>query len=177
MSGNPQDHQPGLPAIKNAQEFIHSPLKKGSIRAFAPHKTTGEVTMKPATALATAITLAFSAGAAGYGALAIDDNQGSRHGFSYDYPTAYAAQERALQECGAGCTIVNTFETGCAAYAADQAPGSTVYGWGTSTTRADAERIAMDFCWQYGGTQCLIRVWGCHAPVPPAGNRVNPLPY
>ena len=61
------------------------------------------------------------------GALAIDERQGDQWGWAVDYETASAAQERALGECGAGCSVVLTFGR-CAAYAADQDADSTAVG-------------------------------------------------
>lgn len=98
-----------------------------------------------------------------YGSLAIDRNQGTQYGFSYDYSSISDAQNRALSECGRGCYIVNTFSSGCAAYAADQAYGSTVYGWGTASSSSQAKSSALYYCRQYGGTQCIVRTWGCNS--------------
>lgn len=95
------------------------------------------------------------------GALAIDNNQGDQYGFSYNYPSSGAAQDKALAECGSGCSIVETYSGGCAAYAADQASGSTVYGWGTASDSSQAQNTAMQYCQNSGGTQCIVRVWGC----------------
>ena len=97
------------------------------------------------------------------GALAIDSNQGNQYGFSFNYPTMQDAVNRALYECGPNCRIVKTFSYGCGAYAADQQPGSTAFGWGTANNPTDAQRTAIQYCRQYGGRQCIIRVWGCNS--------------
>ena len=97
------------------------------------------------------------------GALAIDSNQGSQYGFSYDYGSMGEAQNRALGECGYGCRIVKTFSSGCAAYAADQASGSTAYGWGTAGNGGQAQMLAMQYCRNQGGQQCMVRAWGCNS--------------
>lgn len=115
---------------------------------------------------AAALTIAvfgISTNALAWGSLAIDSNQGSAYGFSYDYPTARDADARALKECGYGCSVVKNFATGCGAYAADQAPGGTAYGWGTASTEQEAKNIALNYCRQYGGTNCIIRVWSCNS--------------
>lgn len=96
------------------------------------------------------------------GALAIDSNQGQQYGFAYNYATIDEASQRALSECGDGCHIVETFEQGCAAYAADQTPGSTVYGWGTASDSGNAQSTALQYCQSNGGNQCIVRVWGCN---------------
>ncbi len=115
------------------------------------------------TMLTALITLSLSSFAFSAGALAIDSNQGSAYGFAYDYPSISDAQSRALSECGSGCSIVQTFSSGCAAYAADQASGSTAYGWGTGSSSGEAQNYAMSGCRSYGGTQCTVRAWGCNS--------------
>lgn len=98
-----------------------------------------------------------------WGSLAIDSNQGSSYGYSYNYPTAEKADARALQECGSNCYIVKNFNGGCAAYAADQAPGGAAWGWGTAPSKEQAQELALNYCRQYGGTQCIVRVWSCNS--------------
>lgn len=96
------------------------------------------------------------------GALAIDSNQGQQYGFAYNYSTIDEASQRALSECGAGCSVVETFDQGCAAYAADQAEGSTAYGWGTAADGGSAQNYALQYCQSNGGSQCIVRSWGCN---------------
>jgi hypothetical protein len=105
----------------------------------------------------------YSAVASAAGALAIDENQGDQYGFAYDYASVAEASQRALAECGGNCSVVQVFESGCAAYAADQTSGSTVYGWATSSDGGDAQSQALQYCSSYGGTQCIVRSWGCNS--------------
>ena len=100
------------------------------------------------------------------GALAIDERQGDQWGWAVDYETASAAQGRALQECGSGCSVVLTFGR-CAAYAADQDAGSTAVGWAESyDSAAGARQAALSECGaRGGGSGCVVRVWGCNGPV------------
>ena len=65
-----------------------------------------------------------------FGALAVDPAEGTVWGLAAGYGTDAEAKSVALEECGAGCEIVLTFEDGCMAYTADHAPGSTIIGWG-----------------------------------------------
>lgn len=97
------------------------------------------------------------------GALAIDSNQGDQYGFAFDYASLGEAESRALSECGGNCSIVQTFEFGCAAYAADQTPGSSIYGWATSDSSGDAQNTALQYCSSEGGSQCIVRAWGCNS--------------
>ena len=100
-----------------------------------------------------------------WGALAIDSNQGDQWGAAVHQPTLQAAQRRALSECGGNCRVVMTFSGGeCAALAADQANGSTIYGWAKMyDSSAGAQNRAMNECRQKGGTSCIVRVWGCNS--------------
>ena len=107
-----------------------------------------------------------SAAQAPVGALAIDERQGDQWGWAVDYETAAAAQERALGECGPGCSVVLTFGR-CAAYAADQDANSTAFGWAEAYASADvARQAARAECGSRGGgSGCIVRAWGCNSPV------------
>ncbi len=119
-------------------------------------------------ALVTAICLAAiqTAGAQGdkHGSLAIDQNNGDLYGWAIDYDTQSEADARALSECGRDvCRIVLRFAGGCGAYAVERG-NPTLYGWGTSSTRAAAESRALAEARNRGGRNLVIRVWGCMAP-------------
>jgi len=122
--------------------------------------------MKPTpltTSLALAVALFTATPVFAAGALAIDENQGDQWGFAYDHPSIDDAANRALSECGGNCSIVQTFSSGCAAYAADQSSGSTVYGWGTADDAGSAQSIALQYCSSNGGSSCIVRSWGCNS--------------
>ena len=103
------------------------------------------------------------------GALAIDERQGDQYGWAVDYETAAAAQAAALRECGAGCSVVLTFDR-CGAYAADQDATSTAMGWAESyDSAARARQAALSECSSRGGSGCTVRVWGCNGPVAEEG--------
>jgi hypothetical protein len=107
------------------------------------------------------IGLALNTSAFGAGALAIDENQGDQYGFAYGYDQPNDAINRALNECGGNCQIVQTFSGGCAAYAADQASGSSVYGWATGSSGGEVQSAALQYCRNYGGSACVVRAWAC----------------
>jgi hypothetical protein len=109
------------------------------------------------------LALGFQGQALANGALAIDTNQGDQYGFAYNQPSMSAAEQRALSECGRGCSVVLQFSSGCAAYAADQARGSSIYGWGTAGSGGAAQSEAQSQCRQRGGSSCTVRVWGCNS--------------
>lgn len=96
------------------------------------------------------------------GALAIDSGQGEAWGWGAGHATVADAERRALAECGDECRIVVRFEDGCAAYAADQDPGSTVVAWASELDSGfEATEAALDGCAKRGGADCLVRVWAC----------------
>jgi hypothetical protein len=107
--------------------------------------------------------IVLSAQALANGAIAIDHAKGNRWGVAYDHPNMASAEQRALNECGRGCKVVLRFPRGCGAYSIDRTKGSTVYAWAGDNSRAAAERQAMAGCRNRGGTQCMIRAWGCNS--------------
>jgi basic membrane lipoprotein Med (substrate-binding protein (PBP1-ABC) superfamily) len=98
-----------------------------------------------------------------YGALAIDHNQGSRYGYSYNFSNSAGAEQYALNQCGQGCQIVVSFNLTCAAYAGDQTADSGIYGWGYDENPKDAQDRALYECKKQGGKSCMVRVWACDA--------------
>lgn len=96
------------------------------------------------------------------GALAIDSNQGGQYGWSEGQSSIAQAEQRALNECGGGCRVVLTFSSGCGAYAADQAGGSTASGWGTASSGGAAQSRAISECQSRGGSSCQVRAWSCN---------------
>lgn len=94
-------------------------------------------------------------------ALAIDSNQGAAWGYGTGFDYQSDADARALSECGGNCTVVLQFSNTCGAYAADQSPNSTVFGWGTAADGSSAQARAMGECRASGGYDCIVRVWAC----------------
>ena len=100
------------------------------------------------------------------GALAVDVCQGDQYGWAVDHETAAAARAAALRACGAGCSVVLTFDR-CGAYAADQDADSTAVGWAEAyDSAASARSAALSECRaRGGGSGCVVRAWGCNGPV------------
>ena len=96
-----------------------------------------------------------------HGALAIDGNKGAHYGWAVNYPSARAAREHALRQCGRKCNVVMSFSKGCGAYAASQARGRDHHGWAHTRDESSARHRAMRECHNRGGRQCIVRVWGC----------------
>ncbi|MBA3594533.1 MAG: DUF4189 domain-containing protein [Pseudomonadota bacterium] len=110
------------------------------------------------------LLLAFAGGhAMAAGSLAIDTLQGEKYGFSFNHPSTDQADQRAMRECGADCSVVLRFRAECGAYAADQAKGSNAYGWATGATSSIVQQRAQAECRSKGGSSCKVRAWGCDA--------------
>ena len=111
-------------------------------------------------------TASLAIGQVPVGALAVDERQGDQYGWAMDYETAAAARAAALRECGAGCSVVLTFDR-CGAYAADQDADSTAVGWAEAyDSAASARAAAVSECRaRGGGSGCIVRAWGCNGPV------------
>jgi hypothetical protein len=95
--------------------------------------------------------------AAADGALATGPQQ--RFGAGFNYRTPREARNRALEQCGGGCSIVTMFRHACAAYAADRSRGSSIFGWAEAPSASRAERRALENCEEYGGRNCRATVY------------------
>jgi hypothetical protein len=140
-----------------------------------------------------AAALLYAPQAFAWGSLAVDGPQGQLSGTSTDETSEEGARAIAALSCGRNCHSVVVFRYTCAAYAADQTPGSTVIGWSFSTGQETASAQALSYCRQQGGARCQVRVAACEqtrnrsgsarldtasnvaaAPPPPAAQRVDP---
>ena len=90
-----------------------------------------------------------------YGAIAYSTGSGAV-GYSYDYGSRYAAEARALNECGGGCFIATWFRNACGALAVGPR------GWGAAwaNSRSGAERAALGYCAQ-NTAGCYVKRWVC----------------
>ncbi|MCK4493767.1 MAG: caspase family protein [Methylococcales bacterium] len=141
--------------------YIEKYGHKGQFTAIAKIRRDELITIQNSTVIATSENTS-NTGVL-YAALAINGNQGSRWGFSYDRLSISEANQQALLKCGSDCTVVKNFANGCGAYAADQTFGSTIWGFAQATTPEQAKDKALASCLYYKGTQCIIRVWACNS--------------
>jgi len=94
-----------------------------------------------------------------FGAIAYSQSTRS-HGYSYDYGSRAAAEQRAFNECaryGGGCRIAVWFRNACGALAVG---GDGGWGTGWHRTRRGAEANAIDKC---SGVSyaCRVTRWVC----------------
>lgn len=94
-----------------------------------------------------------------WGAIAYSVKDGG-YGWSTGLADVNEAKKQALQNCtkhGAACKVWIYYNRQCGAIAAD---GEKV-GWGTSSSRLNAEQRAVQECQQGGGKKCAVQVSSC----------------
>lgn len=114
---------------------------------------------KLAGVLAAVTIFAAAAEAKEHGAIAFSSQSGA-HGYSHNYGSRGAAEQRALSGCrnnGGGCRVVLYFNDACGALAVGDGNGSG-YAW--APTRRQAERRALSNCSEYTSS-CQIVRWVC----------------
>lgn len=103
-----------------------------------------------------------------FGALAVDRFGVFAYGSSYNYPDRASARQRALNECasrGETCRIVLEFAgSGCASYHTVDDKDGAAWGWGTASTRHEAQSRSQSECLaRSGGAACGNHVWSCNS--------------
>ncbi|MGP0089019.1 MAG: DUF4189 domain-containing protein [Xanthobacteraceae bacterium] len=95
------------------------------------------------------------------GALAV--GKCDRYGYTFDYRSMPAARAAAIANCASTgdrtCEVVVTIRGACAAFVVSGECGAR--GWAYAPSRGAAERLAINLCVRYGGTNCTIRRWVC----------------
>jgi uncharacterized protein DUF4189 len=91
-----------------------------------------------------------------YGAIAFSTESGAL-GWAYDHASRGAAENDALNRCGSGCEVAIWVKNACAAIATSS---NHSYGSGWSTSRGEAERIAVNVCHEHA-SDCSVERWIC----------------
>ncbi|MBW4552007.1 MAG: DUF4189 domain-containing protein [Aphanocapsa sp. GSE-SYN-MK-11-07L] len=95
-----------------------------------------------------------------FGAISYSASDGA-DGYSYNYASRSAAEDRALSECrgygGTDCQVLVWFRNACGAMAVSS---SGAYGSGWGTTTGLAESAALGSC-ERSGASCQIKRWVC----------------
>jgi hypothetical protein len=111
-------------------------------------------------ALALVATVGLPAAADAAGALAV--GACGAYGYAIDFVDAAAATATAKQRCqGKGCNVVVTMKRSCAAFAIDVAGVCGAHGFAGAKNLANAQNIALQHCYKFGGKDCVIRAFAC----------------
>jgi hypothetical protein len=98
-----------------------------------------------------------SAGAFAVGACAA-------YGYAFDYVDAGQAETAALAKCaGKQCRVVLSLKRNCAALAIDGRNACGAHGFASAKRLAQAQNVALQHCYKYGGKDCVIRAFACDA--------------
>ncbi len=101
-------------------------------------------------------------GAQAAGAMAV--GACAAYGYGYDYREFGAARSAALRTCsGAQCKVVMMLKHSCAALAIDGHKPCGPHGYASARRLGQAENVALQSCYKYGGKDCVIRAWACDA--------------
>ena len=83
------------------------------------------------------------------------------YGLSYDYKEPTAASAAALKQCSGDCQLATAMKRDCAALAIDVHNTCGPYGFAAAPQLAQAQNTALQYCYRYGGKDCVIRAFVC----------------
>jgi len=84
------------------------------------------------------------------------------YGYAFDYAEAPRAEAAALRKCsGAQCKVVLTMKKTCAAFAIDGRKPCGPHGFAAARGLGQAQNVALQECYKWGGKECVIRAWAC----------------
>jgi uncharacterized protein DUF4189 len=84
------------------------------------------------------------------------------YGYAYDFGNVNAARSAALGTCsGAQCKVVMMLKRSCAAFAIDGHRPCGPHGYASARRLGQAENVALQSCYKYGGKDCVIRAFAC----------------
>jgi Domain of unknown function (DUF4189) len=96
------------------------------------------------------------------GALAI--GQCAAYGYAFDFGQMPNARTQALSKCTGGkCKVVATMRRTCAAFAIDGKNACGAQGYAVAPQLAEAQNVALRYCYKFGGHDCVIRAFACDA--------------
>jgi Domain of unknown function (DUF4189) len=110
-------------------------------------------------ALVGILMVAGMAGAQAAGALAAGSC--AAYGVAYDFNGQTEARVAAMRKCDGTCKVVATIKRGCTAYAIDGRNSCGAHGYGAAPTLGRAQNVALRYCYQHGGRDCVVRAWAC----------------
>jgi hypothetical protein len=112
---------------------------------------------------AAGVLLAFSV-AVGNAAGAMAVGQCAAYGYAIDHKVIPAARTAALAKCANGqCRVVGIMQRACGAFAIDGHNACGPHGFAIAPQLAQAENLALQYCYKYGGHDCVIKAFACDA--------------
>jgi hypothetical protein len=108
----------------------------------------------------TLLGLAFATPSLAAGAIAF--GKCGVYGQAYDYAAEDQAIDAARRQCKGACTTV-TMKRACAALAIDLKNPCGAHGYAVRPKISSSLNEATRKCYEFGGKECVIRVWACDA--------------
>jgi hypothetical protein len=113
-------------------------------------------------AVAAGVLICGSSSGSAAGALAVGTC--AAYGYAYDYMMLPQARAAALAKCTGGkCKIVGDLLRACGAFAIDGHNACGPHGYAIAPRLSQAENLALEYCYKYGGHDCVIRAFACDA--------------
>lgn len=99
-----------------------------------------------------------NAGAAG--ALAV--GRCGAYGYAFDFKMPVEARVAALANCASKrCRLVLVMQHTCGAFAIDGHNACGAHGYAGAPHLGEAQSIALQYCYKFGGRDCVIRAFAC----------------
>ena len=73
----------------------------------------------------------------------------------------FAELRNRLAGAGAQCKVVMMLKRSCAALAIDGHKPCGPHGYASARRLGQAQNVALQSCYKYGGKDCVIRAWVC----------------
>jgi hypothetical protein len=100
----------------------------------------------------------------GHGAGAMAVGACAAYGYAFDFTDLRQAESAALTKCsGQSCKLVLALKRSCAAFAIDGRNVCGPHGYASARRLGQAENVALQNCYKYGGKDCVIRAFICDA--------------
>ena len=120
--------------------------------------------MRACAGIAAALSILVAGGSNGEAAGALAIGSCAAYGYAYDYPQLPPAQSEAMRKCtGKSCRLVASIRRSCAAFAIDGRNKCGAQGFAVAPKLGQAQNVALQSCYKYGGRDCVIRAWACDA--------------
>lgn len=111
-----------------------------------------------------ALVLVVAGATVGHGAGAMAVGSCAAYGYGFDFADLGQAESAALTKCsGQNCKVVLILKHSCAAFAIDGRNACGPHGFASARRLAQAENVALQHCYRYGGKDCVIRAFACDA--------------
>lgn len=113
-------------------------------------------------AVAALIAVSVTGSSTGRAAGAMAVGACAAYGYAFDFSDPAQAETAALAKCsGPQCRVVLALKRSCAAFAIDGRKPCGPHGYASARRLGQAQNVALQQCYKFGGKDCVIRAWAC----------------